>query len=197
MSYYYNYYIGYKSNGKIYPLGPYDSFGKLKTVVSKSTSFASDLHRGFYPVSYEEFSDELQKEFSYKTYKGLEIQRVKYLPINELPKNGFIKRGYFLMEDVQRYEESGDEFDLFYDYMSPPVYVALLEHEAKLGRLERYKNDFDEWVYPKSASDYMYYAYIDRYSKEFEAYLIWHMSEELWSSDLPKDAVMVALETEG
>ena len=38
MSYYYNYYIGYKKDNKIYPLGPYDCNGNLKPVISKSSS---------------------------------------------------------------------------------------------------------------------------------------------------------------
>ena len=199
MSYYYNYFIGYESGGKIYPLGPYDSFGKLRYVVSKSRSFASDLHNDFYYLAKDEYSDELLKEFSYETYDGkTEWIPIKYLPIGDLPTGDFINKGYFLIDDVRRYEETGDNFDLFYDSVSPTVYAAMLEHEMKFGKSERYKDEYDEWVQPKSASDYMYYAYLDTDCKEFEAFIIAQVADELWSySTLPKDAKMFILETEG
>ena len=82
MSYYYTYYLGYEREGKIYPLGPYDCFGKLRDVVNRSRSFASDLHERFWPVKEEEISDELRKEFEYTDWEGkktveYKIQQVK------------------------------------------------------------------------------------------------------------------------
>ena len=68
MSYYYNYYVGYKKDGKIYPWGPYNANGKLEPMVSRSRSFASDLHEEFYAVSDKEVSEELRKEFEYEDW---------------------------------------------------------------------------------------------------------------------------------
>ncbi len=40
MSWYVSYYIGYRTkDGKIYPLGPFDSFGKLKSILNRFRSF--------------------------------------------------------------------------------------------------------------------------------------------------------------
>lgn len=197
MSYYYNYCIGYKSGGKIYPLGPYDRFGKISYVISKSRSFASDLHNDFELVKEEEFSEELLRDFSYKTYKDTEIVPVRYLPLKNLPDGDFIKKGYFLITDVIKYEDGYDEFDLFYEYVTPTVYAAMLDHEIKFGRREDYKDEFGDLIRARSASDYMYYAYPDYSSREFESFLIQSAADSLWNSKLPKDVEMVALETEG
>ena len=47
MSYYYNYYLGYVKDGRVFSLGPFDYSGKLKALLSRSRSFASDLHDRF------------------------------------------------------------------------------------------------------------------------------------------------------
>lgn len=198
MSYYYNYCIGYKSGGIIYPLGPYDRFGKISYVISKSSSFASDLHIDFETVKDEEFSEELLRDFSYTNYKGeTEVIPVRYLPLKNLPDGDFIKKGYFLIADVIKYEDGYDEFDLFYEYVTPTVYAAMLDHEIKFGKPKDYKDEFGDLIRARSASDYMYYAYPDYTSREFESFLIQNAADSLWDSKLPKDAEMVALETEG
>ena len=69
MSYYYSYYAGYKYDGKIYPLGPFNCFGKLRAIVEKSRSFASDLHNDFYDVPDDAASDELRERFEYEDWK--------------------------------------------------------------------------------------------------------------------------------
>lgn len=61
MSYYYNYYLGYKKDGKFYPMAPYDRKGKLESILWKSRSFASDLHEDFRIIKNEDISDELYK----------------------------------------------------------------------------------------------------------------------------------------
>lgn len=199
MSYYYNYYVGYRHEGKIYPFGPYNSFGKLKEVISKTRSFASDLHDDFCPIKEAEVSDELREEFEYEDWNGNKVMYVKVLPIDELPAGSYIRKGYFLIEDVQRYEDNESyDFDGFYDHVSPAVYASMVQNEAQFGKPERRKNDYDEWYYPKTASDYMYYAYSDYESREYEAEMIRSVAEMLKEySDLPDDAKLLALETEG
>ena len=202
MSYYYNYFIGYRSGGKFFPLGPYDSFGKLRDVVSKSRSFASDLHKDFNPIPKEDYSEELLKEFTYKDYKGEDVtEEVKYLPIEYLTGESFVKSGYFLIKDVMQYEKSLKDddiwFDGFYDFLTPTVYNAMLEHELKFGRPKPIKDEFGEECQPESVTDYMYYSYPDFHGKEYESLLIREASYMLKSSKLPTDAEIVVLETEG
>ena len=199
MSYYYNYYVGYKSNGKVYPLGPYNSLGELCCVISVSRSFASELHYDFYKIPEKDMSDELCKEFTYQCDGKVEISNVKMMPISELPGGSFIRKGYYLIEDVQQYEDDEMKyFDGFYDHVTPSVYAAMAQNEAQFGKPEPRKDDFDELYYPKSASDYMYYAYPDYVSEEYEAHMIRQVAEMLSEyTDLPKDAELVALETEG
>lgn len=199
MSYYYNYYIGYESDGKLYPLGPYNSFGQLCDVISKSRSFASDLHEDFYNIESEQISDELRKNFEYKDYNGDNVIDVKYLPLDELTKGSFIKKGYFLIDDVKHYEKTGDSWDIFYDNLSPEMYTAMLQNELTFGKPQPKKDEFDDEIIVHSASDYMFYAYPDYNSKEYEAEILRCAIESLYSYRYMNNnnARIVILETEG
>ena len=173
MSYYYWYKLAYRKDGKLYPLGPFDYTGELRSVVVRSGSFASDLHDEFKIVQDEMISDELRRAFSYTDYEGKEkMQTVRYLPLNELPSGDYIRKGYFLIEDVKLYEERHDSWDLFYEHVSPTVYAALLQHEAQFGKPAPIKDAEGNIVDVYSASDYMYYAYPDYQSREYESFLI-------------------------
>jgi len=167
MSWYYNYYIGCEKEGKLYPVGPYDANGNLHAVLERSKSFASDLHEEFRNIPKEMMSEELKKEFQVGEdgYGYL-----SYLPISELPSSDFIKRGYFLIEDVQRYQ-SGDD-DVFYDSLSPEVYAARLLSETRLGPPRAQLDEAGEEYVPHSVADYMYFAYPDEFCPEYEAHVI-------------------------
>ena len=199
MSYYYSYYVGYEHEGKIYPLGPYDCFGVLRPAVERSRSFASDLHELFSDVKEENISEELRKEFEWEDWDGKKRFNVKVCRIEDLPTDSFIKSGYFLIEDVKSYEMGNTgAWEIFYDRLSPQVYVAMLMNEMCLGKPEPVKDDFEEEYQPKSASDYMFFAYPDYYSKEYEASLIISVADGLESyGKMPQGAKLVALETEG
>ena len=133
MSYYYNYYLGYVKDGRVFPLGPFDYSGKFKALLSRSRSFASDLHDRFFRIKDEMISDELRHEFEYKDYKGeIQMQNIHTLMLDELPQGSYIKSGYFLIEDVERYMHTGDP-DSFYDRKEPAVFAAILQNEAVLG----------------------------------------------------------------
>lgn len=187
MSYYYNYYIGYKKDNKIYPFGPYDSTGQLQPIISRSRSFASDLHELFSMVPENAISNELRQEFSYKNYNDEETIDVKYLSVNQLPTKSFIKTGYFLISDVQTYEKNNDDSeDLFYESLTPALYAAKLQNEIMLGKTD------SEY----SASDYMFYAYPDYFSREYEASILLHMAHSMENYNL-HDVEYVVLETEG
>lgn len=128
MSYYYNYYLGYKKDGKIFPLGPYNHRGTLMSAISRSRSFASDLHEEFRRISEDEVSDELRKQFEYENYKGEKEINVKKLMLSELPAESYIKSGYFLIEDVEQYEKTGNSEDLFYESKSPSLHLSFDTH---------------------------------------------------------------------
>lgn len=62
MSYYYNYYIGYRTpDGKIYPLGPFDANGVIHPALCRSRSYASALHHDFSCIPEEDVTNELRK----------------------------------------------------------------------------------------------------------------------------------------
>ena len=200
MSYYYTYYLGYEREGKIYPLGPYDCFGKLRDVINRSRSFASDLHERFWPVKEEEISDELRKEFEYTDWEGKKTVELKKLSLSALPKGSFIRKGYALIDDVKIYEEAGndDSSDLFCDFITPTVYAAMAANEKVFGKpAEREDSEGNKYI-PNSASDYMYYAYPDYNSEEYEAYMIRSTAASYeYTSEMPEDAEIVVLLSEG
>lgn len=197
MSYYYNYFIGYRKNGKIYPWGPYTADGELKPIISKSRSFASDLHAYFHYVSEEEMSDELRKEFEYEDWNGNKRIEVKYISENELPIGSYIKTGYFLIKNVQAYEknEYGGNFEGFYDVISPEVYAAKVQHEMMFGKNQPKKDDEGYEYTEPNASDYMYYAYPDYRTKEYESCILRQTIESLRTYE--DDVEFIVLETEG
>ena len=198
MSYYYSYYLGYEKDGKIYPFAPYDCFGHFKPVIECSRSFASELHNRFSVIPKEQYSDELTKQFEYKTWNGeTEVEEVKICKLDDLPTGSYIKRGYFLIEDVKKYERDNNPEDLFYDYLTPTVYAAMAANEVQFGKPQPRKNDFDEEYTPHTASDYMYYAYIDYHCEEYEAYVLHRESTIYDYGCLPADANIVIIMTEG
>lgn len=173
MSWYYSYYIGgMTKEGKIIPLGMYDRDGKIHPAIEKSRSFASDLHEEFNPITKDMVSEEFEKEFSYEDYTGekkLDLTYMSYLPLKELGSTDYIRKGYFLIEDVKQYEADGDTWDLFYDHMTTQIYVAKLENELRFGPPPKeYDVERDEYI-PHPVRDYMYYAYPNYESREYEA----------------------------
>lgn len=197
MSYYYNYYLGYVKDGRVFPLGLFDYSGKLKALLSRSRSFASDLHDWFFRIKDDMISDELRHEFEYKDYEGeLQMQNIHTLMLDKLPKGSYIKSGYFLIEDVERYMHTGDP-DSFYDRKDPAVFAAILQSEDVLG-VPPTKYDLEGNPYPtRSAADYMYFAYPDYQSEAYEAFLIRQFAEALERyPDIEFDSIIV-LETEG
>lgn len=195
MSYYYNYYIGCKKDGKIYPWGPYTADGKLRPIICRSRSFASDLHDYFRYVSEEEMSDELREEFEYEDWNGSKRVEVKYISESELPNDDFIKRGYFLINDVKVKAYKGDFYDDFDDPISPEIYAAKLQHELTFGKNQPIKDcEGNDYIEP-NASDYMYYAYPDYRTKEYESHILRQTLEALRTYTC--DVEFIVLETEG
>lgn len=194
MSYYYNYYLGYKKNNKIYPLGPYDFDGNFIPVISKSRTYASDLHQIFDNLFEYEISDELRKEFKYENYE--KITSIKYLNVKDLPTESYITQGYFLIKDVEAYNKNMN-FEGFYDIISPEIYAVKLQHEILFGKNQPIKNDEGyEYIEP-NASDYMYYMYPDYDSKEYESFLLKTYLAPYQNYIYNDEIEYVILETEG
>lgn len=171
MSVYYDYYLAYMKKGKLYPLGPFDRKQKWQSVIGKSQSFVSELHNEFYDCPKKLLGPEIKEKFTYTDWNNKEtLGTLKYLKLSELPEGSIIKRGYFLIDDVQRYEK--DEYDLddiFYEYLSPTAYAAKAANESRFGKPD-VKYDCEGNPFPNySAGDYMYYAYIDQNSIEYES----------------------------
>lgn len=198
MSYYYNYCIGYKKDGKLYPWGPYNANGKLEPMISHSRSFASNLHEEFHAVTEKEISDELRKEFEYEDWNGVKHLDVKYLSEKDLPTGSYIKTGYFLIKDVEAYEnDEYDNFEGFYDVISPAIYAIKLQYEMRFGKNQP-KVDDEGYEYTEpNASDYMYYAYPDYRTKEYESFILRQLIEALRDYRFDNDVEYVVLETEG
>lgn len=193
MSWYYNYYLGFVKDGKIYPLGPYDYKQKLYPVFSRSAGFASDLHNEFYRVPEEYVSDELRKQFEYDNYLGEKTISVKMLEFNKLPKGEYIKSGYYLIDDVEEYHKTQDCWDLFYERLDPLVYADKFKNEAILGLPKPKKDCEGEEFEVYSCADYMYFCYPDYRSKEYEVALLKLQLEVLRDLDI-KDYVVLMTE---
>lgn len=187
MSYYYDYYIGYMTkDGKINPLGIYDCFGKLHSALSISQTYASDLHDDFVPISKDEYGDKL------------ELKNAKWLPVNMLPEGSYIKKGYFLVDDIHQYEEGNDMWDLFYEKLTPQEYIIKSDNELKFGKPQPKFDCEGNEMETYSAADYGWYMYPDYWCKEYEA----HQLREAvgiyeYVTDIPKDSQIVIIETEG
>lgn len=176
MSQHNSYYICYLKDGKLYPYGPYTNDGTLQPTLDKIQSYSSDLYQYFKRIPKEMRSEEFDKEF------GAEDERfitLGYLPYRELPDEPLIRRGYFLIDDVKKYEKYGDDEELFYEYLSPEMYIAKSDNELKFGMPPPKKdcegNEFEQY----SAAEYMNYAYIDSKSVGAEVAAIKYMVRTL------------------
>jgi hypothetical protein len=164
-----------------YPYGIYDKQGILKACLSKSASFASNLHDQFTLISKEDVSPELDDEFSWYDWDGMHHCEVKYCLIENLPKGDFIKRGFFLVDDVKAYETNKYIDEIFYDTLTPVEYAARLKNELLFGP-PRDKYDEEGGKFDiHSASEYMYYAYPDYNYKEYEAHILRTVADSLFN----------------
>lgn len=195
MSYYYTYYVGYhdKETGLISILGPYDTWGKLKHILCMSRSFSSDLHNDFRRVSKNEVDDKVIKNFTYKNYRDEEVFELKMCEFKDLPDDNYIKTGFFLIEDVEQYLKTEDSYDLFYDKLDPTVYAAKSRNEVIFGVPEPEK-DIEGNEFPvHSCGEYMWFAYPDYHSKEYEVWQIKQAVSMLCGWD-DRDDIVILME---
>ena len=194
MSYYYNYYLGYqREDGKIYPIGPFDDNSKTISVCWNSRSFASDLHERFDMLPADKCSQQLKEAFAFEAYDGTSrFSDLKFLPVNKLPSTDYIRTGYFLVSDVERYLNGNSwEEDLFDESLSPIAYAGLIQQGPDTP-VEIFGETY-------KASDFMFFAYPNRYrSEEWESFQIWQAVRMLCDHDYKlKEDQFVVLETEG
>lgn len=212
MSWYVDYYVGYKTKeGKIYPLAPFDAFGNLYPIITKSRSFASDLWERFVRVTLEETTEELKKHFPDDDMYGYVDDNkekeeqppwVFWLDVEDLPKGSYLKKGYFLQDDISQYERSLEDenvwFDGFYHMLTPSEYTRKMESELRFG-VPKPKKDFEDNEFEvHSCGEYSFYVYPDYDSMEYEAWRIRQVLNEFeYSSVLPEGSKLVVLQTNG
>lgn len=174
MSTEYIYYLGYIDNKtkKVHALGPFNDKGELRSIFWRSASSASDLSEAFTIVQVSDMDDYLKDKFTHKLYNNKTIESNLFmLDYDKLPNNDYIKRGYYLIEDVEKYEKDNDTDELFYDTVSPTVYAEMLKYEIMFGKPAPEK-DCEGYEYnPKTASDYMWFAYPEYFCEGYESHL--------------------------
>lgn len=210
MSWYVDYYVGYRDkDGKIHPLAPFDAFGNLHPIITKSRSFASDLWEKFERVTLEETSEDLKAHFpdgniySWGEDKDEEVAPwCFWLDPKDLPKGSYLKKGYFLQEDIAQYERSlendGVYFGGFYHMLTPAEYIRKAETELKFGVPAPKKDSEGYEIEVHSCGEYSYYVYPDYDSAEYEASAIrdfLYMFE--YYSGLPEGSELLVLQTNG
>lgn len=204
MSWYYNYSLGYKQDGKIYPLFPFDKDGKLKNILSLSRSFEHGLNELFERIPDEMLSEEIIEQFDYY-YKIDKEDRnnydcVFYADIKALPEGDYIKSNYYLLDDIERYLRRDEEGvylgDLFYDYIPKDVYAIKLQQELIFGKpTPQYDCEGNE-LETHSCRDYAYFTYPQYDSIEYDAFVIREFADIVrWG--IPKEASIVVLMTQG
>ena len=200
MSWYYSYYIGFeeKETGKIKPLGPYDCYNQLIPVIQNSKSYTSDITDYFSDLPKEKTSEELREKFEYENWKGEKITNLRYAYINELPSTDFIVRKYFLNDDLKNFEEDEDSM-LFYNAITPQMYIELTKKELKFGK-NKPKKDIEGYEYTEpNASDYRYDAIPNYRSKEYDSFLIHKMMDILllYNYNIEANDKIVVIESQG
>ena len=193
MSEYYNYYLASreKSTGKIFPLGPFDSQGEYKPVFWGTRSYDTGLSNDFYLAKDEEITDELfnaiftvgNDEYEAKREECLMFSPIRYRALKDLPSGDYIKEGYFLIEDVERYlnaKKAGEwgvidellRYEIFFDHLEKEVYTARLVNEMVLGPGKDTSDDFDSDEEPREISmkDYMLFAFPDTTSMAYDVH---------------------------
>ena len=206
MSWYTSYFCGIQApDNKIYPLGPFDNKGNLKYVLEKSRSFETGINESFTKLTADMWTDELEKALLHvadpeMTNEAREFlhEYTSYCPIKDLPTGDWIKRGYYLIDQIQTYEENDGDYEVFYDSISPEVYVRRMEQELKFGPPKPRKNEFGDEYTPHSCAEYSYFCYPDYNCVERDAFELRKMGNILIEDWELKDGWQkVAVLTEG
>ena len=164
MSWYYSYYpcIRHK-DGTIDIMGVFDKDGFAHPCLCNSRSFEYGLHEEFVDIQLSNLTNDSIKALRINLDEWDEVERnnpyMSYCAYHDLPSGSYIKSGYFLVEDIDNYEEwlnnpSDIWFDGFYEKISTQHYMNLLQHA------------------PKEALKYAFYMYADKECKEYHSSIL-------------------------
>ena len=170
MSWYYDYYLAEKNpeTGLYEPLGPFDKDGKWLCAVSRSRSFASDMHERFDALHEEQCDENLLHHLRTSWGGDIDWHYVTIAPLSELPKGDILKRVYVRVSDIEHIEHDG-YFDYWPDEISVDEYVARKQAQLEFN-CEPLKDCEGNELTP--IWEYTYYPYISTEGEEYEAYLI-------------------------
>lgn len=174
MSTWYNFYLGYKKNGKFEAIGPYkkckDGTFNLAPIFICSSSFSAGIYNKFSKISNEkEIGQTLngigeQDSVLSEAGESRCLYFLKYTDLSNLSSNRGFRAGYVSLSAVDAYEQnkaSGmhDDFcDYEFDFISPFLYAQLDKEEQR---------------------KYIYYAWVDYYSLDYIAGRIFDMATEM------------------
>jgi len=179
MSWYTSTYVGIQDkDGKIYPFGPYDANGELRSIYTHSKSFTSDINGEFDIITDDMVTDELRNEEEFKWLLEEEDGNTGlrsyfgYLSEENIPKGSYIKNGYCLISQISDYLDSDVYWEEFYPILSPMEYAMRMENELKFGPPKPKKDDFGEEYTEHSCSEFSYFSWPDYNCREYEAALM-------------------------
>lgn len=104
---------------------------KVHSILYRTGSFMpSNALDEFGVASLDDMDEELKNTFTYLDWNNnLQDTNPTYIPLKGLLSlpHDYIKKGYFLIEDIDAYENSEDHYteDLFYDRVSAAVYANM------------------------------------------------------------------------
>ena len=177
------YFFGYY-NGLVYPFAPFDANGKIVPVINKNRSSASSLFYKFGEMKQEEMSEQMEALVPKYATAYWEY----YDNISEVEVKDYMIKGYFLIDEVERYEKDGCVFpdEYFTTKLSPMAYAARLANESVVPRI--LKED------EPAISDYMFYSYVDENSEAYETRTLNKVGDYLYDwGNIPEDAKLVVI----
>ena len=127
-----------------------------------------EFERCFVKCDEKELSEDLIKAFTTTNWNGEKSldSTLEYAEVSDILElsDEYIKKGYFLVEDIARYEETKDADELFYNHIGAIEYSNLA---AKQIKQSTYKDEYGDEHIKYGYEDYMYYAYPDYQSLEY------------------------------
>lgn len=156
MSMTYTYYLGYIKDNTLYPLGPFDKDGDIKSIPLYTYDNLFSEHDYFKNVDDD---CKIDKRFD-DYFEGIYNYPLYYTYIEDLPKEDYIYNGYFPQSNVIKYLES-DGSDVMTEVMKrkmlpDEIFAAKALHEIKSGKTNGI-----------SCKDYVYFSVIDKYGIEY------------------------------
>ena len=170
MSYYYTFFLGMK-----YADGTIDYVGEEPIIIESYSRgfFEESFLEPFDYVCEKEMSDRLKTLRKISGWDGNEyIAETRYLSFKDFYNlsREYIKSGYYLAEDVNRYlkQENKYDFDGFYEKVDPIIYSSLVRTRPETIIRESIEFEGEKEVL-HGANDYMWFAYPDYDSNKYKA----------------------------